>query len=206
MSDVRPVTPAGSPITRAFLRENGGPFGTGALVDIGTVKARPDPPETEDHAFSIDRAQHIENLDDTLYFALLERVGDADILSAFGPDLMEVRRRKFAVPAGRGTRSLAVVPVPDAKLSISDGKLYLVLRPPRTAARVRVTDVRFYKADQTTIKRGVVADVNRRLTSGIPACAMFGLARAIHDADAGKVHWLMANGLCLADRAVGDVP
>jgi hypothetical protein len=203
---VRPVTPPKTPITRTFLRENGGPFGAGALVDIGAVKERPDPPETEDHTFSIDRAQHVEDLDDTLYFTLLERVGDADILSAFGPDLVEVRRRKFAVPAGCGTRSLAVVPVPGAKLSISDEKLYLLLWSPRAAAKIRVTDVRFYEADQTTIKRGVVADVNRRLASGIPACAMLGLARAIPDDEAGAVHWLMANGLCLADRAVGDVP
>ena len=100
---VRPVTGPRNPLTRELLRDNGGPFGAGALVDIGT-------------------------------------------------------------------------------------------------------DVRFYTAD-LAIKRDVVKDVNRRLATGTRVYAMLGLARAIRDEAAGQdLHWLMANGLCLADRAVGDLP
>lgn len=203
---VRPVTSPTDPITRTLLRENGGPFGAGALVDLGSVVARPDPPETKDHEFVTARAKYIENLADDVYLEFLERVSDVDISSAFGADLVEVRYRKFAVPAGHGTRSLAVVPVVKSKLLIDFEKLYLMLGPPQTPAKLRVTDVRFYASDQRTIKQDVVDDVNGRLASGVATYAMLGLARAIPDEEAGDVHWLMANGLCLADRAVGDVP
>lgn len=204
---VRPVTSSKHYMTRALLREHGGPFGAGALVDLGTVAACPNAPETEDHRFAAARARRVRDLDHDVYFELLHRVGDEDFPTAFGPELVEVRPRKFAVPAGRGKRSLAVVPVVNPKLRVDVfKKLYLMLGAPSTPAKLRVTDVRFYDADQTTLKRKVVDDVNRRLASGVKAYAMLGLARAIPDDDAGDVHWLMANGLCLADRAVGDVP
>lgn len=203
---VRPVTTSKNYMTRTLLRENGGPFGAGALVELGRVVACPSAPETEDHQFVAARAKRVKDLDHDVYLELLDRVGDEDFPTAFGPELVEVRPRKFAVPAGRGKRSLAVVPVVNPKLRIDFKKLYLTMSAPNTPAKLRVTDVRFYDTDQTTIKRKVVDDVNRRLASGVTTYAMLGLARAIPDDDAGDVHWLMANGLCLADRAVGDVP
>lgn len=202
---VRPVTPSTDLITRALLRENGGPFGAGALVDLGTVLACPNAPETEDHEFATAQAKRIEDLSDDVYLELLGQVSDEDVPTAFGPDLVEVRPRKLAVPAGRGTRSLAV-PVVNPELRVKFENLYLKLDPPNTPAELRVTDVRFYEADHKTVKRDIVDDVNGRLASGVTAYAMLGLARAMHDNDGGDVHWLMANGLCLADRAVGDVP
>lgn len=67
--------------------------------------------------------------------------------------------------------------------------------------------VRFYESDGQAIKHSVVADVRRRLRRGVCVYAMLGLARPILDEGAGEeVHWLMANGLCLEDRPVGDVP
>ncbi len=203
---VRPVTPPGTLLTRVLLRENGGPFGAGALVDIGSVTACPDAPETEDHAFDMTRAQRVSDVDEMAYLELLGAIGEADIQAAFGSALVEVRPCKFAVPAECGERSLAVVPVAAPELRIKNDKLYLQLNPPATPADLRVTDVRFYTVD-LTIKRDVVDDVNRRLTAGIGAYAMLGLARAIHDDATGRdLHWLMANGLCLVDRAVGDLP
>ena len=52
----------------------------------------------------------------------------------------------------------------------------------------------------------MVNDVRRRISAGVPLYGMLGLARAVEDAEAGYVHWLMVNGLCLADRPVGDKP
>lgn len=43
---VRPTTHANDLITRAMLREHGGPFGVGALVDLGPVEPRPTVPES----------------------------------------------------------------------------------------------------------------------------------------------------------------
>jgi hypothetical protein len=203
---VRPVAPPGDPLTRVLLRENGGPFGAGALADIGYVKACPDAPETEDHTFDATRATHVSDVPDEAYLELLGAIGETDLRAAFGPALVEVRPCKFAVPAEHGERSLAVVPVIAPKLRIRSDKLYLQLKAPAAPADLRVTDVRFYTAD-LGIRRDIVKDVNRRLAAGTRTYAMLGLARAIHDNATGQeLHWLMANGLCLADRPVGEMP
>jgi hypothetical protein len=203
---VRPVTAREDLITRGSMRANGGPFALGALVDIGSAVPTPDRPETEDHRFATRHATHIEDLDDDAYLELLGQASDPDMRSAFGPDLVEIRPRKFAFPAGRGTRSLAVVPAVDPQLRINFGNLYMSFGSSDGQAKVHVTDIRFYEADHTTLNAGVVDDVKRRLRSKVPAYIMLGLARAMPDPDGGDVHWLMANGLCLADRAVGDLP
>lgn len=203
---IRPVTPRTDLITRDLLRENGGPFGCGALVDIGSAVPHPSSPETEDHLFVTAHAKHIEDLDGQTYVDLLRQISHPDIHSAFGADLVEVRPCKFAVHAGHGTCSLAVIPVVEPEVLTAFDKLYLTIGSHDLRAKLRVTDVRFYKTDHRTLKREVVKDVIGRLTSGVPAYAMLGLAREMLDNDAGYVHWLMANGLCLEDRPVGDIP
>jgi hypothetical protein len=203
---VRPVTPPADLITRELLREEGGPFGPGALVDLGRVVPSPSVPEIEDHRFATANAKHIEDLEDEDYLDALEEVAHADIETAFGKDLAEIRPGKLAIPAGHGTRSLAVVRVLEAELRIKFGNLFLHVRDPDPPAELRVTDARFYEPDQRTVKRNIVEDVNRRLVRGEKTHAMLGLARAMPDDDGGDVHWLQANGLCLADRAVSDAP
>jgi hypothetical protein len=203
---VRPVTGLESPLTRTLLCENGGPLGVGALVDLGAVKARPTRPQTEDHEFRPRRARRVRDVTAEEYLELLGAISHQDVETAFGPDLVAIRPRKLAVPAEHGNRSLAVVPLVEARLRIKYEKLYLVLSPPMIAAEIRVTDIRFYDGD-LKIRGDVVKDVNRRLAVGVKAYAMLGLARAILDGDRDEsVHWLMANGICLADRAVGETP
>jgi hypothetical protein len=111
------------------------------------------------------------------------------------------------VPAGQGDRSLAVVEVHRPSLEIRFNNLYLDLSYPDVAARLRVTDVRFYEPDHKTVMAGVVNHVERRLRAGTKVYAMLGLAREMYDEDAGgEVHWLQVNGLCLIDQPVGDSP
>jgi hypothetical protein len=205
--DVRPTTPKADPITRKLLRSEGGPFGPGAVVDIGHVVQDGQRPEVEDHRFVTTQARHIEDLSDESYLAVLDDVRHDSIEAAFGSDLHEIRPRKLAVPAGRGKRSLAVVEVEMPKLYIDDwGNLYLDVDDGGTEAKLRVTDVRFYEPDHKTIKGDVVENARARLASGVQTYAMIGLARAMWDKDGGDVHWLQCNGICLTDEAVGDVP
>jgi hypothetical protein len=203
---VRPVTPATDLLTRELLRENGGPFGVGALVDLGEVQPCPNPPESEDHSFTPAQASAVEDLQGEVYLELLRDIGVADPVAGFGPELHEIRAGKFAVCAGEGQRSLAVMPLEQGELRMRFGNLYLHLDTPHARADVRVTDVRFYEPDHTTIRRSVVEDVNSRLKRGVEAHLMMGLARPLEDKQAGEVQWLMANGLCLADRPVTDEP
>jgi hypothetical protein len=206
LEHVRPVTHRANPLTRALLREKGGPFGPGALVELGSVVPCPRVPETEDRRFAPARATRTEDVSHEAYLELLGRVGHQDLATAFGPDLVEIRPRKMAVPAGRGTRSLAVLKAVNPRLEIKFDKLYLELDDASFEVELRVTDARFYEDDQVTVKRRVVSNVNVRLARGGTIYAMLGLAHAIRDDDGGEVHWLQANGICLADRAVSDTP
>lgn len=208
LASVRPTTPKSDPITRDLLRTRGGPFGPGALVDLGHVDGEGKPPEIEDHRFATEQARRVEDLSDERYLTILDRVAQGDLDAAFGPDLCEIRPGKLAVPAGRGERSLAVIAIPPAaRLRVEWEKLYLHLEAGEGKAKLRVTDARLYEFDDFALKADLVPEVNRRLRSGVKAYAMLGLARAMYDDDAGgDVHWLQCNGICLADRAVSDIP
>lgn len=206
---IRPTTPATDPITRVLLRENGGPFGVGALVDLGQVRAEPDPPETEDHRFLTANARRVEDVSDDDYVAVLQEVSVATFDDAFGSDLECVRDRKYAVPLGSGTRSLAVVRLQGRPHLRADhwGKLLLELDSPDTACSLPMTDVRFFEDDQKTIVDDIVNEVNERLSEGVDTFLMLGLARAFVATGYDRsLHFLQANGLCLVDRAVGDRP
>ncbi|HTA35739.1 MAG TPA: hypothetical protein VK761_03400 [Solirubrobacteraceae bacterium] len=208
---VRPTTRKGDRITRELLREAGGPFGVGAVVDLGDVAAVPSPPETEDHRFSTRDARHVEDLDDDRFLELLARVSSRDLASAFGPAL-ERLKWKYAVGVGQGEHSLAVIRAkrrPRLSIDSFDGKDKLQLRfdDVRPQAYVPVTDVRFYEEDQKTIRTDLVDDVERRLRRGVGAFLMFGLAHAYQASnDDRERHWLQLNGLCLVDRPTGRVP
>ncbi len=206
---VRPTTPASAPLTRSLLRPAGGPFGIGAIVDLGRVEPRPSPPECEDHRFRPSRARHIEDLSAADFLDALSRVSAASLEDGFGPSLERVGW-KYAVEAGAGDRSLAVVRAvrrPVLDIDRTYGRLQLRFNDSDPPAYLPVTDLRFYETDQATICRDLVADVARRLKAGVDAYLMLGLARAYRaqDDDRGR-HWLQLNGLCLADRPVGSRP
>lgn len=206
---VRPTTPPTDLIERKLLRENGGPFGVAALVDLGPVKAEPNVPETEDHGFVTANARRIEDITGDEYLEVLREVSAATLGDAFGPDLECVNDRKYAIEAGHGTRSLAVVRLRGrAQLHSNQwDKLMLELNDPDTPCSLSMTDVRFYETDHKTLKRDVITDVNGRLSAGVDAFLMLGLARAfVAQGYDRHLHFLQANGLCLVDRAVGDLP
>jgi hypothetical protein len=77
----------------------------------------------------------------------------------------------------------------------------------RMATEPAVKDIRFFEDDNETIKMRAVEDVHRRLRQGVDAFLMLGLTRPwLKPGEARERHWLQLNGLCLADRAVGDLP
>jgi hypothetical protein len=67
--------------------------------------------------------------------------------------------------------------------------------------------VRFVEADHKTIKTEVVADVKARMKAGVEVLLMVGLARAFQSSgDDSERHWLQVNGICMADRPLGESP
>ena len=204
-----PTTPAYDPITRPLLRGEGGVFRIGSVVDLGAVTPEPTPPENEDHRFRTDRARHVEDLSAKEFVGVLEEVAAPDLEEAFGPALERVRW-KYAVEPGHGERSLAVVKArSQPRLEIDDryGNLQLRFDDPEPPTYLRVTDIRFYEPDQSTIRQPIVDDVAARLRSGVDTFLMLGLGRAHQVSnDDRERHWLQLNGLVLVDRPVGDVP
>jgi hypothetical protein len=205
---VRPTTSAAAPLTRRLLRSNGGPFEVGAVVDLGSVTACGQAPETEDHRFSPSAARHVETLGSARYLELLQRASSSSLEEGFGPDLERATKWKYAVALGRGTRSLAVVrPRGRCSLKIDDKfdrpKVTLRFADSDPPAYVSVTDVRFFDAAHQ-IRSDVVDDVDARLRRGTHAFVMFGLTRPY--ADDPDHHWLQVNGICLADKPVGAAP
>ncbi len=205
---VRPVTLPGDPLTRVLLRENGGPFGAGALVDIGRVVAVPNAPEMEDHRFDVTRAKRVGDIAGETYLELLGAIERRDIRAAFGPELERVGRT-YAVEPGCGSRSLAVLRAKRRPaFEINEyGELRLWYNDVEPPAYLSVKDVRLFEDDQKTIKTSVVDDISRRLRRGVEVFLMLGLTRPwLKPGESHERHWLQLNGICLADRAVGDVP
>ncbi len=205
---VRPTTPPTDLITRTLLRAEGGPIGIGALVDIGNVTAHPAPPETEDHAFQTASVHHVRDRDPGEFLHLLGQAGDEDVQSALGACLQAVRGG-YAVDAGSGERSLAVVRAREQPSLLVDGYGRLRIRVPDLdgGPALSLNDTRFYGPDQKTIDRDVTRDVSKRLRRGVPCRLALGLARAVQlDWDERERHWLQLNALILEDRPVGDAP
>ena len=202
---VRPTTPATDPITRTLLEENGGPFGIGAVVELGDVRPQPVPPESEDHVFATTAASRQGRLTGDEYAHMLDGIAHDDLEAIFGAAL-ERRGRSFAVDEGSGAASLGVLRVQEpTDLEIDNwGKLRLVLDDVSQPARLGVTDIRFVEADHKTLKADVVDDYQRRLRRGVGGFMMVGLARAWRAAgDDHARHWLQVNGICLVDRPLG---
>jgi hypothetical protein len=124
LKHVRPTTPSSDLITRELLSDEGGPVQVGVLLDIGEVIPVPSAPETEDHVFATSDVELVEMLDGNTYLELLTSISDPDIQSAFGPSLHRVSKG-YAIDAGKGKRSLAVVRVNEAPTLAVDsyGKL-----------------------------------------------------------------------------------
>lgn len=210
LEHVRPTTSPSDPITRVLLRQEGGPFRIGATVDLGAVRAEPTPPENEDHRFETSQVRYVTELAAHDFLHALDAVSCASLEEGFGPDLKRVTAWKFAVEAGKGDRSLAVIRArrrPVLEIDDRYGRLQLRFNDPDPPTYLSVTDVRFYEPDQKTVRVDVVDDVVRRIRTGVGAYLMLGLARATQmPNDDRERHWLQLNGLCLVDRPVGDIP
>lgn len=204
---IRPVTGRKNPLERGLLRSEGGPCEIGAKIDLGRLKARPSPPETEDHLFWPERARHLGRLDPDDYLGQLQMIASQDLEQLFGVDLKR-REWNFAVPTGQGKTSLACFrPRNQPKLTSDFGKLSVQLAEWEKPAYRPMTDLRLVGSDHKTVRRDVVEDVNRRLRRGAGVVLMLGLARAWKaPTDDEERHWLQVNGICLEDSPLGDDP
>jgi hypothetical protein len=205
---VRPTTRSEHPLTRELLAEEGGPFALGALVELGDVTPDPNPPEIEDHVFDLESTLVLGQLSAARYLELLNHHARDHLRTIFGAELVR-RGRSYAVDKGCGAASLGVLRVRRrVDLNVDGyGKLRLRVTGEGTPASLSVTDLRFVEIDHSTIRTEVVADAMARIRRGVGVLLMLGLARAFQaEGDDQERHWLQVNGVCLADRPLGERP
>lgn len=197
---VRPITGRDHTLTRDMLVENGGPFEVGAIVDLGSIRPNPSPPEVEDHWFWPDQARHLGRLPADEYLELMDAVAHDDLATVLGPAL-ERHKWKFAIDAGTGTASLGVLRAEEVKIEVNQfGSVQVRLDDEEPQAYIPITDLRFFEDDQKAVRETAVDDANRRMRRGAEAYLMLGLARAfVARGDDTERHWLQVNGVCLSD-------
>jgi len=203
---VRPTTAPDELLTRELLSVEGGFVEPGVLIGLGNPRPTPSPPEVEDHRCSLRRIEPVRRLGGTDYLTLLDSLAGESLAEVFGEDLYRATRWKYAVDPGHGAASLGVLRVyRPPQLEIDRyGKVTARLNDPEPQAYATVTDVRFFRSDHKTPREDRVDDVNRRLGRGVDAFLMMGLSRAV--GAPGNLHWLQVNGICLADRPLGERP
>jgi hypothetical protein len=205
---VRPITGHSNPLTRAILAETGGSFALGALVELGEITPDPTPPEIEDHLFWPAQAKVIGQLSNKRYLELMHQHARSSLEAIFGHELVR-HDWNYAVEQGHGRASLGILRARRRSDIEIDryGKLRVRLNDADKPAFLPVTDVRFVEADHTTIKADVVLDTSTRMRKGVEVLLMLGLARAFRRSDDdSERHWLQVNGICMADRPLGDRP
>ena len=199
---VRPVL-TGQRLGVGLLQGHGGPFDIGNLVDLGPCQASPQPPEVEDHIFDPARAHFVRALSGEEFWQELDGIAEDTLSELFGESLHK-QSSGAAIDVGAGTNSLGCLRPSSIALymnrfdklraSISDGTWTLDLS---------VTDLRFYEADNTTVRRELVASVQQRVDAEVAVIVSVGLARAFRaSGDTQSRHWLQVNNIHLEDDPV----
>lgn len=194
------------------VRENGGVFGIGEVVDLGRARYVGTPPEVED----VDVADHHvaprSRVDPAVFWGMLTAVSSDRLQQIFGKDLKRVGTTA-ATDEKHGTASLgcldatrindliverrhtALGPQESLRISIDVGAVALVLP---------LTDLRFCKlhcsGDTWLVHHEIVQSVRRRIQDGVPVILSVGLSRPFKPSAADVPrHWLQVNNIHLQD-------
>jgi hypothetical protein len=191
-------------LSRALLVRYGGPFDIATLVDLGRVAHVGAPPKIEDYRFSVDETRLHTVTAPGDFWNLLHFTAQRHLADIFGADL---RRHggTCALPLGHGRASLGcLMPTGQPELAVSDvGTVRLHFSDGVFDVRAAVTDIRLYEANQQTLKREVVDDINGRIRRGVAVILSVGLGHPWRKPDdTEERHWLQVNGIHLADNPV----
>jgi hypothetical protein len=202
---VRPVQPLGR------LRDNlcarrGGPFDMATVVDLGSTRPVPSPPEVEDHEFTPWHARAIRSIEPDLFWGMLTYLSRPTLREIFGPNLRRLGTGSAIVDQGIGSASLGCLrphgqptmylrPRPDKppqpRLRFSDGTFDLDLS---------ITDIRLVERDHQTVRCDYFEAAERRLAEGVSVLLSVGLTRPYSsDDNKAPVHWLQVNNLHFED-------
>ena len=189
-----------------LLARYGGPFEMAAVVDLGDVRPRPEPPHVEDHVFVPSRAKVWRTAGADEFWSLLNSLAKPTLQEVFGTALRAVGRSRYATEVGQGSVSLGCLRPkrpPELYLATSrDGKpqIRIKLSDGQIEADAGVTDLRLYKADHVTVDPDVVCAVAKWIHDSDCVLLSVGLTRKFRPT--GKhdyVHYLQVNNVHLKE-------
>jgi hypothetical protein len=198
---VRPCLPFSVRCRRDVLATCGGPFGIGAVVEIGATQSSGTPPAIEDHVIDLAKVKCVGNMSANDFWSLLLANAKAGLTDLFGPDL-EQQNGGAAVDTGKGSASLGLLipstpPIPTVD---SYDKIRVPLHDDVMQLNPSLTDLRFWRDDHKTPKTEAVESVASRVESGVDVLVAVGLGREWkRPGDSRQRHWLQVNGIHLAD-------
>lgn len=199
---VRPVVSHGR-LRTALLAHHGGPFGVGAIVDLGATKPSGTPPEMEDHIFDPALARATGVLPPAKFWKLLVGSARPDLRSLFGVALKlnGEKQQAMAVDLHTGKASLGcLLPKERPELHVAFEKVKLRLTDGSKRLVLGVTDLRLYEDDQKTPRDSAIDALERRIRAGTNVILAVGLGRQWQrPGDTEERHFLQVNNLHLED-------
>ncbi len=199
---VRPVLKGRLPANP--LRQKGGPFEIGALVDLGEVKHVANPPEVEDYFLDVAKARRLKRLDPREFWKVLSSGTGKNLAGIFGKHL-EPQANGAAVEEGKGSASLGCLSVDAATLYVNPWQsIRMEVSSGDFDVDLSVTDVRLVKTDFKTPNQGKIEIAQQKLAKGVSAIICVGLTRAwAKPGDDRRRHWLQANNIHFEDNPLG---
>jgi hypothetical protein len=196
---VRPVLEIGR-LRRESIREHGGPFGLGAVVELGRPRPRPAPPEVEDCVFDLGSTRVKAMTDPTSFWHRLEESSSASLTEIFGGTLTR-DGRTASMPVGTGTASLGIYrPQDPIRIDRSFGKLRVVFSAGELGAlSLPLTDLRLYNLESEEIDERRLELLEDRARRNAVLLSM-GLSRPWAREGQQPRHWLQVNNVHLDDN------
>jgi hypothetical protein len=199
---VRPVLKGRLPAS--LLRQKGGPFEIGALVDLGEVKHVASPPEVEDYLFDVSTTRRLKRLDSKEFWKVLSSGTGKNLAGIFGKHL-EAQGNGAAVEEGKGSASLGCLSVDDATLYVNPWQsIRMEISSGDFDVDLSVTDVRLVNSDFKTPNEKKIEIAQQKLAKDVSAIICVGLTRAwAKPGDDRRRHWLQVNNVHFQDDPLG---
>ncbi len=187
-------------LPRELTADYGGPFRVGAVVEIGTTRPRPAPPEVEDHVFDAEAAYMIRMADPARLWRFLDELSRPSMREIFGDTLIR-DGRTASMPVGTGVASLGVYR-PQSRVSVdrSYGRLRIVMTDEDLGRlSLPLTDLRLYNLESEAIDDRRVEVLEDRLRRReVLLCV--GVGRPWAPEGEEPRHWLQVNNVHLDDN------
>jgi hypothetical protein len=198
------VRPVAGQLARTLTVGAGGPFGIGALVEIGAAQPCGSPPETEDVLFVPVNAHKTADMPPDQFWAWLKYFAKPKLAEIFGPAIHR-QGHSFAVDLHQGVASLGCWNPPiRIDLSVNQwNKIAVAVTLEGERVYVPVTDLRLYEEDQATPRHQRIAELANRISRGTDVILSVGLARKFKaQKDTEERHWLQVNNVHVADEPI----